>query len=111
MIEISLALAKLLIKVHDKDKVGSKRKHYDNFSEFNNWVDSQEEAPTSCGIEVKASEFLFKFDPIAYMDKYEEFLNENKEIVKEFEGENWKNYDFEKRSDRKSTIFRIRRTR
>lgn len=95
LIEISLALAKLLIKVHDKDKVGSKRKHYDNFSEFNNWVDSQEEAPTSCGIEVKASEFLFKFDPIAYMDKYEEFLNENKEIVKEFEGENWKNYDLE----------------
>lgn len=95
LIEISLALTKLLIKVHDKDKVGSKRKHYDNFVEFNNWVDSQEEAPTSCGIEVKASEFLFKFDPIAYMDKYEEFLNENKEIVKEFEGENWKNYDLE----------------
>lgn len=95
LIEISLALTKLLIKLHDKDRVGSKRKHYNNFSEFNNWIDSQEEAPTSFGIVVKASEFLFKFDPIAYMDKYEEFLNENKEIVKEFEGENWKNYDLE----------------
>ena len=25
----------------------------------------------------------------------QDFLNENKEIVKEFEGENWKNYDLE----------------
>lgn len=96
LIEISLALTKLLIKVHDKDKVGNKRKHYENFSEFNAWLDSQEEeVPTSYGIEVKASEFIFTFDQIAYMDKYEEFLNENKEIVKEFEGENWKNYDLD----------------
>lgn len=92
IIDISKVLAVFLIKTHDKNKQDRKRYYYQNYEKFNSWIDDQEDSIETCGLEIKASLALFKCDSIAYIERFNTFINENEEIIDEFQSE-WKNYE------------------
>lgn len=94
VIDSSEIIGCFLINNHEDCSV-NKRNYYDNYPNFNLWLDNfEEDYPNYGGIEAKPSIFMFKIDEIAYFEKYELFKNDNLIFIKELE-KGWDTYELE----------------
>lgn len=94
VIDSSEIIGCFLINNHEDYSV-NKRNYYDNYPNFNSWLDNlEEDYPSYGGIKAKPSIFMFKIDNIAYFEKYELFKNDNLIFIKELEND-WDTYELE----------------
>jgi hypothetical protein len=79
-IESSEVLACFFIRCHNQNKIYRRKIRYEEFVEFNDYLNSYEEEITVMGVTLLASEFVFN-DTDAYREQYLEYKRKCRELV------------------------------
>jgi hypothetical protein len=86
-IESAEVLACFFIRCHNQNKIHRRKIRYEEFVEFNDYLNSFEEEVTIMGVTLSASEFVFN-DTEAYREQYIEYKSKCRELVNTLRDDN-----------------------